>query len=643
MGRRSLVPVADGDQVRETWGKKVDFLLSVIGFAVDLANVWRFPYLCYRNGGGAFLVPYGIMLVLGGIPLFFMELCIGQFNRKGAITCWGNLVPLFKGVGYAVVLIASYVDLFYNVILAWSLRYFFSSFTSKLPWTNCNNTWNTDHCVEVSRNFNVWSSLGEALRVPRKVGKSYPNETTIESGGNISLAEIDDGEDHNFTSPAEEYWMYNVLEIDKSGGITDLGVIKWDLALCLLAVYIICYFSLWKGISTSGKVVWFTALFPYVVLSILLVRGVTLPGALKGIQYYLYPDFSKLNQTSVSDDPGRTRCLPPCCHVTCDRACRDAIITSLINCGTSFVAGFVIFSVLGYMSHISGKPIESVAQEGPGLVFIVYPQAIATMPFAPLWAILFFMMLLTLGLDSSFGGSTAVITGLSDEFPIIHNNREIFIAILFTFDFLIGLICCTQGGFLVFQLLEKYVFGFSLLCAVFFEAIAVSYIYGKSQIYSLSADHKKFTQKSTILGVDRLVNDINEMIGFRPGLYWRLCWKFIGPIFICAMIIFTLIGHQPLAYKGYHFPDWCDGVGWLLALSSVSMIPGMAVYQIAITPGTLYQRIKIAITPAKDLAAAAGAGAGAAPGALTNGVSGSESGHTIKISDGSIPPGSTAV
>ncbi|XP_043197340.1 sodium-dependent dopamine transporter-like isoform X2 [Amphibalanus amphitrite] len=599
-------------------GETVDASRSgVVAPAAGAGPTWagrhaRPDRLDIASDRGAFLVPYGIMLVLGGIPLFFMELCIGQFNRKGAITCWGNLVPLFKGVGYAVVLIASYVDLFYNVILAWSLRYFFSSFTSKLPWTNCNNTWNTDHCVEV--------------------GKSYPNETTIDSGGNISLAEIDDGEDHNFTSPAEEYWMYNVLEIDKSGGITDLGVIKWDLALCLLAVYIICYFSLWKGISTSGKVVWFTALFPYVVLSILLVRGVTLPGALKGIQYYLYPDFSKLNQTSVWVDaatqiffslgPGFGVLLAFASYNKFhNNVYKDAIITSLINCGTSFVAGFVIFSVLGYMSHISGKPIESVAQEGPGLVFIVYPQAIATMPFAPLWAILFFMMLLTLGLDSSFGGSTAVITGLSDEFPIIHNNREIFIAILFTFDFLIGLICCTQGGFLVFQLLEKYVFGFSLLCAVFFEAIAVSYIYG----------------------VDRLVNDINEMIGFRPGLYWRLCWKFIGPIFICAMIIFTLIGHQPLAYKGYHFPDWCDGVGWLLALSSVSMIPGMAVYQIAITPGTLYQRIKIAITPAKDLAAAAGAGAGAAPGALTNGVSGSESGHTIKISDGSIPPGSTAV
>jgi len=80
---------------------------------------------------------------------------------------------------------------------------------------------------------------------------------------------------------------------------------------------------------------------------------------------------------------------------------RDALITSLINSATSFVAGFVIFSVLGYMAHASGKSIQDVATEGPGLVFIVYPAAIATMPGSTFWALIFFMMLLTLGLDSS--------------------------------------------------------------------------------------------------------------------------------------------------------------------------------------------------------------------------------------------------
>jgi solute carrier family 6 dopamine transporter-like protein 3 len=111
--------------------------------------VWRFPYLCYKNGGGAFLVPYLIMLAVGGIPLFFMELALGQFHRKGAITSWGRVVPAFKGIGYAVVLIAFYVDFYYNVIIAWSLHYLIMSFSTRLPWTTCDNPWNTDKCRNI--------------------------------------------------------------------------------------------------------------------------------------------------------------------------------------------------------------------------------------------------------------------------------------------------------------------------------------------------------------------------------------------------------------------------------------------------------------------------------------------------------------
>ncbi|KAG7159336.1 Sodium-dependent dopamine transporter-like 3 [Homarus americanus] len=130
----------------------------------------------------AFLLPYCVMLVLGGIPLFFMELALGQYNRKGAITCWGRLVPLFKGVGFQVVCIAFYVDFFYNVILAWSLRFFFASFTTALPWTNCNNEWNTPNCREETTSI-----------LP-----SLDNFTSIDS--QVVREKI------KFTSPAEEYW-----------------------------------------------------------------------------------------------------------------------------------------------------------------------------------------------------------------------------------------------------------------------------------------------------------------------------------------------------------------------------------------------------------------------------------------------------
>lgn len=93
----TLVVSLSTEPARESWSKKVEFLLAVIGFAVDLGNVWRFPYICYQNGGGAFLIPYCIMLIFGGLPLFYMELALGQFHRSGCISVWKKICPALKG------------------------------------------------------------------------------------------------------------------------------------------------------------------------------------------------------------------------------------------------------------------------------------------------------------------------------------------------------------------------------------------------------------------------------------------------------------------------------------------------------------------------------------------------------------------
>ncbi|CAH2086154.1 unnamed protein product [Euphydryas editha] len=518
---------------------------------------------------GAFLVPYCIMLVVGGIPLFYMELALGQFHRKGAITCWGRLVPLFKGIGYAVVLIAFYVDFYYNVIIAWALRFFFASFTTMLPWTNCNNEWNTPACQPFEAN---WELLN-ANKSTRHHNSSVPNipQTTP------------------FTSAASEYFNRAILELHRSEGLHDLGPIKWDMALCLLAVYIICYFSLWKGISTSGKVVWFTALFPYAVLLILLVRGITLPGSATGIEYYLSPNFEAITQPQVWVDaatqvffslgPGFGVLLAYASYNKYhNNVYKDAILTSVINSCTSFIAGFVIFSVLGYMAHTSGKDVQDVATEGPGLVFVVYPAAIATMPGSTFWALIFFMMLLTLGLDSSFGGSEAIITALSDEYPPIGRHRELFVACLFTLYFFVGLASCTNGGFYFFHLLDRYAAGYSMLVAVFFEAIAVSWIYG----------------------TERFCEDIRDMIGFRPGLYWRICWRFAAPAFLLFITAYGLMDYEPLSYDNYVYPLWANALGWVIAGSSVICIPTVAIYKILTTKGTFFERLRILTTPYAD-------------------------------------------
>ncbi|XP_042858347.1 sodium-dependent dopamine transporter-like [Penaeus japonicus] len=239
--------------------------------------------------------------------------------------------------------------------------------------------------------------------------------------------------------------------------------------------------------------------------------------------------------------------------------------TSLINCLTSFVSGFVIFSVLGYAGHKSGKPITEVADHGPGLVFMNAPKA-AAMPGSTFWAIIFFMMLLTLGLDSSFGGSEAVITALSDEFPIIGRNRKAFVAILFTFDFFVGLSCCTQGGFCI------------VLCST-------------------------GTPPDT---------PFSSRCFARPSL----CPGSSGII-----IVYGLYEYTPLsADNPDKYPWWTDLLGWAMAGSSMVMIPFVAIYKIVRLPGPAslskvgHQsdqstwRLKILTTPWRDQQVSVGNG-----------------------------------
>lgn len=543
--------VAGSSGQRETWSTKVDFLLSVIGFAVDLGNVWRFPYICYRNGGGAFLIPYMIMLIFGGLPLFYMELALGQFQRCGCISVWSRICPMFKGIGFGICVIASYVAMYYNTIISWSLYFLFASFGREVPWARCDNKFNTANCTPVDM-FHV-------------------NDT------------IDSNYSH---SSAEEFFARGVLEIEKSDGIGDLGNVKWAIALCLLAVFLLVYFSLWKGIKSSGKVVWITATLPYVVLLILLIRGVTLPGSMIGIKYYLTPRWEKLLEAGVWIDaaaqiffslgPGFGVLLALSSYNKFDNNCyKDAMITATINCCTSFLAGFVVFSVLGYMAAKQNLDVENVAEQGAGLVFVVYPEAIASLNGSVFWAIIFFLMLITLGLDSTFGGLEALITGVCDEWPILGRKRELFVAALIGYCFLGALPTTTYGGNYVVYMLDTHAAPISILFICFLEAIAVNWFYG----------------------VNRFSDDLEKMLGFRPGIFWRVCWSIISPIFLLVLFILSIVAYKPMELNGYVYPDWAAVVGWLITCSSIAPIPIYIIYKFLITKGSISTRLYVMITP----------------------------------------------
>ncbi|XP_038146440.1 solute carrier family 6 member 4a [Cyprinodon tularosa] len=552
-GLRTLVVQQTSlERPRETWSKKMDFLLSVIGYAVDLGNVWRFPYICYQNGGGAFLLPYLLMAVFGGVPLFYMELALGQFHSSGCISIWKHICPIFKGIGFAICIIALYIAFYYNTIMAWALYYLLSSFRPTLPWTTCTNSWNTANCNRY-----------------------------LSSDQNVSWS-------NSSTSPAEEFYTRHVLQVHLSPGLHQLGSISWQLALCLLFIFTIVYFSIWKGVKTSGKVVWVTATFPYLVLLVLLIRGATLPGAWRGVVFYLKPDWEKLLSTTVWIDaaaqiffslgPGFGVLLAFASYNPFHNNCyKDALVTSSVNCLTSFLSGFVIFTVLGYMAEMRKQNVDDVAKDaGPSLLFIIYAEAIANMPAATFFAIIFFLMIIMLGLDSTFAGLEGVITAMLDEFPhLLAKRREWFVFGLVCVCYLGALSTLTYGGAFVVKLFEEYATGPAVITVVLLEVIAVSWFYG----------------------TNRFCNDIQLMLGFYPGGFWRICWVAICPCFLLFIIISFLAFPPEVKLFHYQYPPWTTALGYCIGVSSFICVPAYMVYHLLNAKGTFKQRLLKSITP----------------------------------------------
>ncbi|CAB1331532.1 unnamed protein product [Coregonus sp. 'balchen'] len=237
---------------------------------------------------------------------------------------------------------------------------------------------------------------------------------------------------------------------------------------------------------------------------------------------------------------------------------RDCLSLCFLNSGTSFVAGFAIFSILGFMSYEQNVPISEVAESGPGLAFIAYPRAFVCVE--------------------------SLVTAMVDMYPKTFrrkNRRELFILAVAIFSFLMGLIMLTEGGMYVFQLFDYYAAsGMCLLFVAVFETVCIAWIYG----------------------ADRFYDNIEDMIGYRPGPIIKYCWMYFTPATCLGTFAFSLIKYTPLKYNNeYVYPWWGYGLGWLLALSSMLCVPLWVVIKMCSVEGTLKERFTILTTPSTDL------------------------------------------
>ncbi|PAA56915.1 hypothetical protein BOX15_Mlig022899g2 [Macrostomum lignano] len=558
---------------RQHWDSQVEFVLSAVGFAIDLANVWRFPYLCYKYGGGAFLIPYIVCNIFQAMPLLYLEISLGQTQQAGCIQVW-DVSPAGRGIGVAQCLLG--IGMFYyNVMVGWCIFFFFNSFTAgELPWMTCGHDFNTPWCRTVDQ---------------------FRNLSALNQTGDSVLSSV-------------EYFERGLLAVHQSPNIETLGRPRFVLVACIFIAYAIIFFALWRGIKSSGKVVYITATMPVLLLVILLINGVQLPGATKGIDYYIRPDVSKIDlfawieasvQVFYSTAAGFGGHLSLSSYNKRSSNCyRDTIITIVCNACFSFLSGFVVFAYLGYMADLTNRSVEAVASDGPGLVFQVYPLAVGTLPIPQLWSCLFFFMLINLGVDSFMTGVETVLTGFGEVLLKFDCMNGKYFRVTFTFlylllHFLLALLLSTPGGMYVWNLQNNFVPGLSLIFIAFCDAVAIAWLYG----------------------LDEFCSDIKNAIGISPGIFWRITWKIISPAFILCIIVATIYTSFDTtsylyfyAYSMYHpelFPnrtsdgvylyfysDSAKAIGWTLTLVQIA-----AIFLFAIIAIVQYRSVLKAISP----------------------------------------------
>ncbi|XP_025409573.1 sodium- and chloride-dependent GABA transporter ine-like isoform X1 [Sipha flava] len=535
------------------WRNKLQFILACLGCSVGLSNIWRFPYHCHKSGGGIFLIPYFLVMIFCGIPLLYLELALGQCTKRGPIGAISKLCPILKGVGLSSVVTSFFVSIYYNVIIAHTLYYFFSAIQDQPPWFHCNNRWNTDNC---------W---------------------TVKDNNTRPL---------NSRSPAEEF--YNLKMLQTTEDPDALGKIRWELAAWMFIVWTVVYFKLWKSTKSSGRVLHLTATLPFVMLAMLLVRSLMLDGADIGLNYFLFQLRWELlldskvwvsavgqNLSSIGIAFGLVISFASYNRHN-NNILVDTVTISLINGISSFAVGLFTFATLGSMAKEYGKSVEDVISDGPGIMFILFTKVLSDMPYPNYLSMLLFFMMFCLALNSEFAIVEVVVTSIQDGFPRAVKKylvcHELLVLTVCTASFLLGLPLVTQGGIYLFQIIDYYTSTWSVIYIAFFEVIAVSWMYGANKISV----------------------DIQTITSSKPSWFFKFSWYTITPLTLMFVWIFSLTDYEPTTYLNgtKSFPTWAHVIGWSMVMISLACIPIVSIYTFLHSEGkTLHQKLNRSIRP----------------------------------------------
>lgn len=582
---------------RSNWRMRVDFVLCVACQTLGLNSIWRFPYYCYKNGGGSFVLAYLILLVLCGIPLLCMELSVGQITQTGPIAALGQLCPLMKGVGFSSIAASFLLTAYYSVLVSWSLFYLFNSFYSLPRWLTCSHTWNTDSCWNkfITLSYGQMSSQGLSSVPPVVSGES--NSTNIDFGfinattkpENIPLlADII----VNNTLSSQEFFDRKLLEV--SDKIENLGELRFELMAAVLFTWVLVYFALRKATLFKGRTIYVLAVMSHLVLFSLFLRVLFLEGAGKGLCYLFKPNWELLGNAKIwlyamaqiihsfGIVIGSSIAVGSC-NKKNNNVFRDTWILAFFTVITVLIIACIVFGSIGHLSIRMARPIEAILHKDPGLVFVAYSVAIGLTPVPSLWGVFFFIVFFWLGMEYQIKLVAVVVTSLEESYSHFIKQRfqghSLFLFIICLLCFFSSILYVTQAGIYFFQVIDHYVGVLSVVMLAIFEVVALCWIYGTK----------------------RLCSDIKEALETTVSVYFQSCWIFFSPVVLMVVIIFGIATMQNLADdSGYTYATVGKALGWFGFAFTLCWILTIGLNTFRKTPKAhIIERFRTAIEPKK--------------------------------------------
>ena len=404
---------------KQEWNSNLAFMMAMIGSAVGLGNIWRFPNVLYSNGGGSFMIPYIVSLFLLGISFVLVEYAVGFRFKKSLARILFSVSKKLEPIAWFILLVVFLITTYYVCVVGWDLIYIFLSFTK--AWGS-----NPDLYFTNSVLHSTDSISGIFTIVPTVLASVF----------------------------AIWFLAWLILKRDLNEGIGKVSKILLPL-LCIIVVVIVAFSLTLPGASVgytqiftpdwsalTNLDVWLAA-FGQIVFSLSLGMAIAMTYA-----SYL-PEGSKLVD--------------------------NAVLVAFSNSGFEVFNSIGIFSILGFMTLTSGIPFNELVTSGTGLAFVVFPQVFNIMgPAAYIIGPLFFLCILFAGITSVIALLEGVCYSISEKFLIDRKKTATVVCII---GFLISTLFATGIGSTILGIFDGFLNNFALLLAVLIECIIFGWIY----------------------------------------------------------------------------------------------------------------------------------------------------------------------